>query len=570
MSNILDGLNESQKNAVVSIDTHLLVVAGPGTGKTLTIVRKIAYLLQQGVLPDQIIALTFTNRAAREMRERIESYSGIAVRNTFMGTFHHLGLRILRENLDDQFTVCTREDQVAILKSIAGSAAKAHAGLEKISRAKNCMEALDAQDRDLHGAYETALHDKGLRDFDDLILMPVELFRNKRINELFLNTPRYIIVDEYQDISPSQYHLLRCMTGAHPLNRLCAVGDSDQAIYGFRGADIQNFLTFANDFTGARTVVLTENYRSTKTVVAAAEMLIKSNTRRVTKELQTHREQGRPVMMISVHDQRAEAEYIVQEIERRMGGTSHFHMAGNNEPRDFTETSYGFCDFGVLFRTNAQAVTLQEVFEEWGIPCQLVGERNASSRRLLVEELRAQLDAFPERMGFADLLNAAADEARISLTDRGLMEAVAVTYHHLPTREALKAVIDELALMTTADAYDPRADAVALISLHMAKGLEFRVVFIVGCEEGLTPFFPAKADKGDPDIEEERRLFYVGMTRAKDELFLLHARERFLHGRRLARTPSRFLSEIPEELAHAEVVQQRPKRPKPPDQPSLF
>ena len=329
VSDILDGLNESQKQAVVSTDTHLLVVAGPGTGKTLTIVRRIAHLLQQGVSPDQIIALTFTNRAARQMRERIESYPGITVKGTFIGTFHHLGLRLMRENLDEQFTVCAREEQTTILKSITGSVAKAQASLEKISRVKNRMEEPDMEDRDLYGAYETALRRERWRDFDDLISIPVELFKTNRIKGLLLNARTFIIVDEYQDISPAQYHLLKCMAGAHPQSMLCAVGDSDQAIYGFRGADIQNFLAFGNDFPDAATVVLSENYRSTKTVLAAADRLIKNNVARVTKELHARRGQGRPIVMLSIHDQRAEAEYIVQEIEHRVGGTSHFRLAGN-------------------------------------------------------------------------------------------------------------------------------------------------------------------------------------------------------------------------------------------------
>ncbi len=570
MTDILDGLNESQKQAVVSTDTHLLVVAGPGTGKTLTIVRRIAHLLQQGVSSDQIIALTFTNRAARQMRERIESYSGIAVKSTFIGTFHHLGLRLMRENLDEEFTVCTREDQLTILKSIAGSAAKAQASLEKISRVKNRMEEPDMEDRYLYSAYETALRRERWRDFDDLISIPVELFKANRVKGLFSNARTFIIVDEYQDISPAQYNLLRCMVGAHPLSMLCAVGDSDQAIYGFRGADIQNFLAFGNDFSDAATVVLSENYRSTKTVLSAADRLIKNNARRVTKELHARREQGKPIAMLAVHDQRAEAEYIVQEIEHRVGGTSHFRLAGNKGPRDFAETSYGFSDFGVLFRTNAQAGALREAFEEWGIPCQLVGERHASSRKLLVEKLRAQMDALPESDGLAELLKTAADEAGVSLSDRGLLETVAAAYQYLPVREALVGMINELALLTSADAYDPRADAVTLMSLHMAKGLEFKVVFIVGCEEGLIPLMSVNAGKGEPDIEEERRLFYVGMTRAEDELYLLHARERFLYGRRLTRTPSRFLSEIPEGLVRSEILQQKRKKTKPPSQPGLF
>ena len=567
MSLILDGLNESQTQAVTATDRHLLVVAGPGTGKTTTIVRRIAYLLEQGVSPEQIIAVTFTNRAAREMRQRIGTLLKTQADAMFIGTFHLLGLRIMRDSLGEQFTVCAREDQLDLVRTIVGSHTKAQTSVEKISRVKNCMEQLDAEMKDVCEAYEAALRRKGLRDFDDLILAPVELFETDCVAACFRNGPRHIIVDEYQDINPAQYRLLKYLVGAYPSNTLCVVGDSDQAIYAFRGADVQNFLNFRNDFADAATVVLTENFRSTRVVLGAAEALVKNNLRRVARELSARREHGAQIRVLSVPDQRAEAEFIVQEIERRVGGTSHYRMAGDKAARDFGETSYAFSDFGVLFRTNAQAKVLREAFEEWGIPCQVVGERHPLSKKALVEKLRAQMDAPPERIELTALLKGTAEEAGASAADQSLLATIAAAHQHLPTREALIEIINELTLLTSADAFDPRADTVALMTLHMAKGLEFKVVFVVGCEEGLLPFTLAK---DDADIEEERRLFYVGMTRAKDELFLVHARDRFLYGRKLSGAPSSFLAEIPPEFVRTDSVADKPRKQNKGKQTTLF
>ena len=382
MSLILDGLNESQIRAVKATDRHLLMVAGPGTGKTLTIVRRIAYLLQQGISPDQIIAVTFTNRAAREMRQRIGALLKTQADAMFIGTFHLLGLGIMKESLGERFSVCMREDQIDLVRTIVGSHTKAQASVEKISRVKNCMEQqLDLETNGVYEAYEAAMRQKGLRDFDDLILVPIELFEADRVPVAFRNGSKHVIVDEYQDISPAQYRLLKQLVGAHPSNTLCAVGDSDQAIYGFRGADVQNFLNFRNDFADAATVVLTENYRSTKTVLGAAEALVKNNLRRVARELSARRERGAQIRVLSVADQRAEAEFIIRAIEDRVGGTSHYRMAGDKRARDFGETSYALSDFAVLFRTNAQAKGCERLSRNGAYPVRLWVSATHSARR---------------------------------------------------------------------------------------------------------------------------------------------------------------------------------------------
>jgi DNA helicase-2/ATP-dependent DNA helicase PcrA len=566
MAEILSGLNESQEQAVTAKDPHLLVVAGPGTGKTLTIVRRIVHLLEEGVSPEQVIAVTFTNRAAREMRERIEAVLQVQTGGMFIGTFHLLGLRIIRETLQEPMTICGRDEQIDLLKPIVGSRARAaREAAEAISRIKNFMERPDGEIGAIYEAYQTELKQRRACDFDDLILIPIELFQTNRIAGRYVSLPRHIIIDEYQDISPAQYRLVKCL--AHEGSTLCAVGDSDQAIYAFRGADVQNFLNFREEFTDAATVVLKENYRSTKIIVDAAHGLIKNNSRRIEKELKTGREQGRTIRVFSVSDEKAEADAVLQEIEARMGGTSLHRLSSGDAPRDFSETTYSFADFAVLFRTNAQAKVLREAFEEWGIPCQVVGDRHPANRRALTEPLQALLEALPDGRDVGSLLKEAWEGKGFPGQEPGLLENLAVRYRYLAPRDAVREIINELSLLTTADAFDPRADAVALMTLHMAKGLEFRVVFVVGCEDGLLPFTLAN---DDVDTEEERRLFYVGMTRAKDELLLLHARKRFLYGQRLSGNPSAFIAEIPPELVCMESLPDKSGKQRRGEQTSLF
>ncbi len=559
-------MNESQKQAVTAPDRHLLVVAGPGTGKTLTIVRKIAHLLEQGVSSDQIVAVTFTNRAAQEMRARIDAVLRMQTSGMFIGTLHLLGLNIIRESLQERLSVCGRDQQIDLLKPIVGSAGRpARKAAEKISRIKNFMEKPDSEIGAVYTAYQAALKQKGACDFDDLILIPVKLFQADRVAGRYARGPKHIIVDEYQDISPAQYQLLKCL--ARDDGTLCAVGDSDQAIYAFRGADVQNFLNFREEFADAAMVVLKENYRSTKIIVDAAHGLIKNNRRRIEKEFRADREQGNTVRILSVSDENAEAHAVVQEIEARVGGTSLDRLSSGNASRDFSETTCSFADFAVLFRTNAQAKVLREAFEEWGIPCQVVGERHPLNRRALTEHLQTQLETLPGEVDLGSLLREAWEAIGSPEQGFALLENLANTYRYLPPRDAVREIINEVSLLTTADAFDPRADAVALMTLHMAKGLEFKVVFVAGCEEGLIPFTLAR---DDADFEEERRLFYVGMTRAKDELLLLYARKRFLYGQRLSGNPSSFLAEIPQEFVRMESVPDKPRKAKRGVQTELF
>ncbi len=558
MINVLDGLNEAQKEAVLATDRHTLIVAGPGTGKTLTIVRRIAHLIKQGISPEFICAVTFTTRAAREMRERIVTLVGSPFDGMFIGTFHLLGLKIMRGSGMEP-AICTRDEQVALLESITGISAKAaRQTAERISRIKNLVEKPDGEIQRIVDAYQGALEQRGMCDFDDLIGIPVNLFDSSPETCHYREAVRHIIVDVYQDISPVQYRLLRRLL--RDTARICAVGDSDQAIYGFRGADMGNFLSFREDFPDAATIVLSENYRSTAVVTKAACAVVRNNCHRIDKDVRANREEGKQITVVSVADERAEAEAIAREIEARMGGTSHYRLAGMKTSVDFSENTFSFSDFAVLFRTNAQARAFRDVFSAWGIPCQVVGEKGLLQATALIDRLKGQLTNLRDSFLGFDLqgfLKVIEEEVSFSDPEKVLFRYLATVHGHLPAREALTAIIDELVVFSATDVFDPRADAVPLMTLHTAKGLEFKIVFLAGVEEGLIPFtFGGK----DTDIEEERRLFYVGMTRAKDELLLLHARSRFLYGQRLIGAPSPFLSEIPNRLIMVKDTGDKKKR----------
>ncbi len=529
-SSIFDGLNDAQKKAVTSIDGPLLIVAGPGTGKTLTIVRRIAYLIHQGVRPENILAVTFTNRAAREMRERTEALLGKDAKRIFIGTLHLLGLRILKEASSGAFTLCGRDEQVEILKPLVrGSARKARQAAEMISRIKNSLEDGDEEAGKVYAAYQACLKERHALDFDDLILAPSDILSNAPASGTSAAFT-HIMVDEYQDINPAQYRFLQLLAKSNP--NFCAIGDSDQAIYGFRGADAGAFLSFGRDFANAERIMLEQNYRSTGTVLSAAGGLIKNNSRRIEKEIVPTRGRGVPVRVVSAPDERGEGEFIVREIEARIGGTSHDRMRQTTGPRNAPDGPCSFSDFAVIYRTNAQARAVEEALLASGIPYQVIGRKSS----LLSKEVG-------ETLAYLRSIAGADDDA--ATDDPG-----------------------EAGLLTEADFFDPRANAVTLSTLHTAKGLEFRVLFLAGVEEGLVPF---TVTRDDVDIEEERRLFYVGMTRAKDELFLLHARNRFLYGQRTAPSPSPFLQEIPGALIDTIVIPDRVKKQKEPDrQMGLF
>ena len=375
MSRIFEGLNEEQKRAVSATVGPVLVVAGPGTGKTLTLVRRIAHLVDRGVAPEEIAAITFTNRAAREMRERTDAFLGDRASGIFIGTFHLLGLKLIRESRREPFTVCDRAGQVDILHGLMGDRRGAERMVERLSRIKGLSEEADPAEREIWEAYEDVLARRAVYDFDDLILVPLRVLQDDPAQGAKRTAFGYLMVDEYQDINPAQYRLMRRLAGER--RNLCVVGDADQAIYAFRGADIGNFLDFEHDFAGAERIILTRNYRSSKAILDASLGVIKHNTRRIDYKLDAIKDRGAKVTVIGASDEREEAAMIVGEIEEMMGGTSHYGLMKGETARDFAELSHGFRDFAVIMRTNAQVADMERSLAESGIPYQVVRGKSA-------------------------------------------------------------------------------------------------------------------------------------------------------------------------------------------------
>lgn len=612
---ILNGLNKLQKKAVMTTEGPVLIVAGPGTGKTLTIVRRIAYLIHQGVNPENILAVTFTNRAAREMRERTEVLLGNDAHRVFIGTFHMLGLTIVRNEYSNTFFIYNREEQIGLIKKLlkdsgsGKSLRRADNISERISRIKNCVEDVDDGVRDIYEKYQDTLTNNRALDFDDLILKPIDILNNPKRVRKYRDVYRYIMVDEYQDINRAQYILLLHLADRN--GNLCVIGDSDQAIYAFRGADVGNFLHFEEDFQDVKRITLKENYRSTSMILDASNTLVNQNRKRIDKQISPTKERGVPITIISVPDERSEGEFVVRKIEEKIGGTSHYQMIktvktytptlGKERRGDFdNEYSYSFSDFAVIYRTNAQAKAIEESFVSSGIPYQIIG-RNYHQQRAEIMKVLAFLRTLHkpgvqefyrmisleqevlngvkherfrillETVPLDEFLTILWEESNIknycSKESFKLLETLAPTYRDMDLAEAMSSFINEVSLLTPADAFDPRADAVALMTFHMAKGIEFKIVFITGVEDEIVPY---TIKKKDVDIEEERRLFYVGMTRAMDELFLIHSRNRFLYGERLAQKPSSFLRELPEELITKQYMPDRIKMVKKDKQRGLF
>jgi superfamily I DNA/RNA helicase len=453
------------------------------------------------------------------MRERVYGILCDRANRVFVGTFHLLGISMMRSVGCEGFIICGMDEQVRILTDIVGTAKGAREAAERISRSKNEVEPLDDGVKRVCQAYGAVLSQKGMYDFDDLIRIPLQLLETGGGAALHGGKLAHIVVDEYQGVSPAQSRLLQLLSQRTDA-AVCAVGDSDQAIYAFRGANLQNFLKFPEHFPGARTVLPEENYRSTGNIMATASGLIRYNKQRIHKGIIHRREVGRPITVIAVPDERKEAEAIAREIETRTGGTSHFRLAGSKTSIDFSPATYDFSDFAVFFRTNAQAKVLREVLSEWGLPCQVVGGQQSKGLRTVMAALWAYLDTGPpEQAPLMQALKTAKEDANLCKYEQDYLLSLTRAFPDMPLKEGVLAIIDELSLLGEVDAFDRRADSVALMTLHAAKGLEFKVAFIVGVEEGLLPF---TLSGSDTDVEEERRLFFVGMTRAMDDLFLLY------------------------------------------------
>ena len=568
-SDVLSGLDTDQRRAAEVARGPLLIVAGPGSGKTRTLTHRIAHLVaSRGAAPAECLAITFTRRAAGEMRERLQALLPDTWEEVPIHTFHSFGLSILREHwnaagLQRGFRVATDDERVRLLRdALELSERKARGHLAAISRARRTATPPEGDGAsEAEEAYRREMEFRNWIDFDDLVIRAADVLESDpSIRSEYRRRHPFVSIDEYQDVDAQQVRLVRQL--APPDGNVCAIGDPDQAIYRFRGADVRFFSEFREHFPGTRVVSLARNYRSDRNIVALSSQVIApsgSNQRSVPVLEEAHD-------LVTVHGaptERAEAEFIVQALEQALGGHSFFSIdsgrSGESEGRDLS-----FSDFAVLYRTEAQVPPLVEALARSGLPFQ-----QRSHRRLLdhpgvaalVDALREAREAGPilERLQAARPDGDGVGEAAEARAARELLRPVAAACGGDTDR-----FLAELALGTEVDTWDPRADRISLLTLHAAKGLEFPVVFVAGCEDGLLPL---KWGKPDPaDLEEERRLFYVGVTRAKSKLFLTRARKRLARGKVRERAPSPYLADIEERLLerrHTRLPEREPRGPDP-------
>jgi DNA helicase-2/ATP-dependent DNA helicase PcrA len=628
----LSELNPAQREAVLATEGPLLVIAGAGSGKTRVLTYRVAHLLRAvGAKPPEILAITFTNKAANEMKERLERLIGGPSRALWVMTFHAACGRILRREAErlgyrSNFTIYDSQDQQRLVKLCLEELDKdpkrfvprgIHA---QISTLKNQLvlpdEALsrvssfwDQTVAEVYDLYQRRLHSSNAVDFDDMLLLTVELLRRfPDARAKWQKAFRYILVDEYQDTNHAQYALLKVLGEQH--RNVCAVGDPDQSIYAFRGADIRNILEFERDFPGTRTIALEQNYRSTNHILRAANGVIANNRERKPKELFSELGDGDAVRVIEVEDEQSEARFVATEIAQlidqgwsgreiavfyrmnaqsraveqilRMsdlayqviGGPRFYERAEIKDATAYLQVIDNPADTVSLQRianrprrgigdttlgrlaawANANAASLFEAFgngEAAGITGAslravqgfntLMQSLQASAQELDVPDL---LQAVYDRTGMIEALNAERTvEARGRIENLEAFVDGAREYQEQSPEGTLSGFLQEISLYSDQDAIAEETGAVTLMTLHNAKGLEFRAVFLVGCEEEI---FPSSRSIEEQGVEEERRLFYVGMTRAKERLTLTHASSRLLWGRTTHNLPSRFLDELPE------------------------
>ncbi len=669
-------LNPSQLRAMQHSGSHLLIVAGPGTGKTHTLVYRILHLIQQGALPEALLAITFTNKAAEEMQRRLREHLGEAAQRLTTGTFHAFCLNVLREHGGAQaaFEIIDEERQKEIAKAIwpEAAAAERQTWLDDISLQKATLKfhcsptsplsrpvSIMSHERGTGWAadeaneptvatmphkgaglqnlnaraqsYQDALRREQLWDFDDLLLETIALIENvKAVREQLRGRYRWLFVDEYQDLNPAQHRLLKLL--AHDSAFVTAIGDPNQAIYGFRGSEVGYFTNFAKDFPGAVEMRLEENYRSGANILSASGQVIERGEESFAMPLSAALLTEGRLTIYAAPTEKAEAEYVVHQIEKMVGGTSMFSQDSRRVERE-AEGQRSFGDFAILYRLNALRGPVEEALQRSGMPYQISGDmplarregvlplaaliRHAAGSHFQTKHLielialltpgfgevaaKKMVEAFnaPQKIELEALLRFAEAEnlgAKVkaalestqqcllgfkeNFSGQGLAAALEKLYQaHLiksflrehgalhenwlrvsslaRRRESVRAFCDALALESASDHFEGRAEKIALMTLHASKGLEFPVVFIVGCEEHLTPM-QLETLAGDP--AEERRLFYVGMTRAKEQLYLLRAMKRRLFGKTCEHAPSRFLADIEEQLKAYEHWQAKPQK----------
>jgi len=654
MADLLSKLNDKQREAVLHTHGPLLVIAGAGSGKTSALTHRIAYLMQEkGVSPWNILAVTFTNKAANEMKSRVIKLIGRDDDKDLpsVGTFHATCVRILRKNIhlldyENSFTIYDTADQQILLRHVMEALhiddkeVKPRAILNHISGAKNQLVTPAQYSSMVHNYftekvaevyehYQKALKKNSALDFDDIIMKTVELFRNvPKILDQYQEKFQFISVDEYQDTNHAQYVLSNQL--AEKYRNFCVIGDSDQSIYSFRGANMGNILNFEKDYPDAKVVLLEQNYRSTQGILDAAHSIIVKNAKRKDKKLWTERPGGEKIALKELENERGEGEFIAREIQQLMRA---------HEQPDYR-------DFVILYRTNAQSRVLEEIFLRFGIPYKIVGgikfyERkevkdmisylrviqnsndtvsllriiNVPTRKIGAKTIEAiQAYALNQGLSLFEAMGELADPAKNEkipelsgakyeaitkfvqlikdlkkingeFTASGVVKhvidysgykkflddgtvsgearlenvkelaSVASKYDALEPGISLSIFLEEISLIADIDTLDNQDNAVTMMTIHSAKGLEFPVVFIAGLEEGILPHSRSLLERDE--LEEERRLMYVAITRAKDRLYLLRAKNRTLYGESKDNAASQFLTDIPEELLDMPVRSQR-------------
>ena len=643
---LINGLNDKQKEAVLATDGPCLVIAGAGSGKTKVLTHKIAYDIESGIKPWNILAITFTNKAANEMKERIEKLIGDAAKDLWMGTFHSICVRILRRYIDrigykTDFVIFDTSDQKTLIKEclktlkVDDKIFTDRGVLSEISNGKNEMlepkaygvkYAGDFRKKtiaEIYELYQRRLRENNAIDFDDIINFTIKILsENPDVLDYYTEKFKYILVDEYQDTNKAQFTLVSLLASKY--GNVTAVGDNDQGIYSFRGADISNILNFERDFPGTRIIKLEQNYRCTGNILKAANAVIKHNENKYDKKLWTENEEGHLHCIYCGEDEYDEGRYIVEQIN---------HLK--------TEEYYKNSDFTILYRMNAQSRAIEDILMREGIPYKVIGglkfyERkeikdiiaylrlihnsadNLSLKRIINEPKRGigktsieQIQEISDKTGNSmyeiirnaqeygltrvfsnsrdfieqiEYLKSKKDELKISdliketlnktgytkaLENENSVEAetrienleefltVAIEFEEESADNTLAEFLENITLSSDIDGMEDQDNSITLMTLHSAKGLEFPVVFLVGMEEGI---FPGYKSIGEPQaLEEERRLFYVGITRAKQYLYLTCAKHRTIFGSTSYNQVSRFVKEIPEELleGYAEVVERK-------------
>ena len=630
--NLLNGLNDKQKEAVLHIDGPCLVIAGAGSGKTKVLTTRIANLIENGIPSYNILAITFTNKAAKEMRDRLSNI--VPDNNAFVGTFHSLGVRIIRENapllgLDRNFSIIDSDDVISLIKKIMkdlGLDPKLTAPAyirNKISNIKNEMLSKDdivkfyntPQDKvaeKVYYEYIEILKKNNSVDFDDLLRLPVLLFQeHPDILEMYQDRFKYILIDEYQDTNEVQYKLSKLL--AKKYKNIFIVGDPDQSIYMFRGANFRNILNFEKDYANAKVIPLEENYRSTKYILDAANSVIKNNKERKEKTLWSSVGEGKKTKYLRAYDGKHEIQLVLDEIKRLL------------------DEGYKKNDIAVLYRTNAQSRVVEEMFLKMNMPYKVVGsyyfynrkeikdlicylrlilnnddeislrrvinvpkrgigdatiakleseakEQNTSifqviskGKEQLFKELILHLTEESDNLSLTELIDLILDETgmreeyeaeKTMESERRLevleeFKSITKSFEERTGSVSLADFLEEISLIADITEHQEDEDVVTLMTMHSAKGLEFEVVFLVGMEDGIFPHQNSFCEEGG--LEEERRLCYVGITRAKERLYITNAKRRMLYGKDVMNSPSRFIKEIDPELLEVENEKMMPE-----------